>query len=344
MWNESSPVKDSPSDWSKNIDGSERNDNILIRCRLRPINYWNYTEGQAKTVLGHQFESAIGMGQHYLSTSHDIFGVDREVPIHRHKRRLFSFFNPFFLSPTESQSQGSNNYVLVNKKRKSENNSQSPARRERLVVDSQCSLVFIYARWCPFSMALAPSINALARAFPQLPVIAIDVDEYLRYRWSLRVFYVPKLKIFVGDNVYREFNGTDTGLNEMVDFVWRHLRIMPQGPVELRRSDFLGPIPNQLLIRKTDERFLSLVWTIFFLSILYFVTSCLDWRKMRQHLSAVLKSLGHLLDHQDYRSERRNAAAYAVLPSLPPPPPISIPRTQSSVSASTSTEFHPHAD
>lgn len=74
-------------------------------------------------------------------------------------------------------------------------------------------------------MAAAPYINALARAFPQLPVIAIDVDEYLRYRWSLRVFYVPKLKIFVGDNVYREFNGTDTELDEIVDFVWRHLRM-----------------------------------------------------------------------------------------------------------------------
>ncbi|VUZ42482.1 unnamed protein product, partial [Hymenolepis diminuta] len=192
-------------------------------------------------------------------------------------------------------------------------------------------------------MAAAPYINALARAFPQLPVIAIDVDEYLRYRWSLRVFYVPKLKIFVGDNVYREFNGTDTELDEIVDFVWRHLRIMPQGPVELRRSDFLGPIPNQILIRQTDVRFLPFVWTIFLLSVLYFVTSCLDLRRVRQHLSSLLKCPGHLLDRRDYRSERRNAAAYAALPSLPPPP-SSASQTQSSVSTSTSTEPHPTAD
>ncbi|VUZ42481.1 unnamed protein product [Hymenolepis diminuta] len=147
IWNESSPVKDSPSDWSKDIDGSERNDKFVTRCRLRPINYWNYTEGQAKIVLGYQFESAIGVGQHYLSTSHDVFGSDEEIPIHRHKKRLFSFFNPFFLSSPESQGQGSGNYVLVNRKRKPEKSTLSVVTRERLVVDSRCSLVFIYARW-----------------------------------------------------------------------------------------------------------------------------------------------------------------------------------------------------
>lgn len=118
---------------------------------------------------------------------------------------------------------------------------------------------------------------------------------------------------------------------------------MPQGPVELRRSDFLGPIPNQILIRQTDARFLPFVWTIFLLSVLYFVASCLDLRRVRQHLSSLLKCPGHLPDRRDYRSERRNAAAYAALPSLPPPL-SSTSQTQSSVSTSTSTESHPTAD
>lgn len=217
-----------------------------------------------------------------------------------------------------------------------------------------------YQHRCSFSMAAAPYVNALARAFPQLSVVAIDVDEYQRYRWSLRVFYVPRLKIFLGDNVYREFNGTETDLDEMVDFVWLNLRmfclhfslhrlfvgILPQGPVGLRRSDFLGPIPNQLVIRPTDARFLPMVWTVFLLSMVYFVASCLDWRRVRQHLLAALKSLNYLLDRRrghlprpQYHESRRHAAAYAALPL-----PLSSHRSLSSVSASTSTDPHPFAD
>ncbi|KAM7536830.1 hypothetical protein Aperf_G00000086847 [Anoplocephala perfoliata] len=337
-------------EWSKDYENFERNEKFVTRCRLRPINYWNYTQGQAKVVLGHQFEFAIGVSHHYPSSPLDIFdsvSSDREVPIHRHKRRLFSIFNPFFLNPSESQTRDSNNYVLVNRKKRLEKTTLSSPRRERLIVDSQCSLVFIYARWCPFSMAAAPYVNALARAFPQLPLVAIDVDEYLRYRWSLRVFYVPKLKIFVGDNVYREFNGTDTDLDEMVDFVWLNLRILPQGPVGLRRSDFLGPVPNQLVIRPTDAKFLPLVWTVFLLSMVYFLASCFDWRRVRQHLTAAFKSVIYLLDRrrghlfrQHYRESRRHAAAYAALPSPSP----STHRFPSSVVASTSTDPHPHAD
>ena len=72
-------------------------------------------------------------------------------------------------------------------------------------------------------MRAAPYINAIARLFPQLSVVAVDVDEYLRFRWSLRVFYVPIITILVGDSV-NEFNGTDSNLDELVEFVWQNLR------------------------------------------------------------------------------------------------------------------------
>lgn len=159
-WNETSSAKgipfnyivisclcsDSPSEWPKDIDATDRGDKFVTRCRLRSYNYWNYTDAQPKLVLGHQFESALGVGQNYLSTTDDMLGGEREVPIHRHKRRLFSIFNPFFLSQTEPYSRSTGNYVLVNRKMRPEKSQISPVKRERLIVDSQCSLVFIYSR------------------------------------------------------------------------------------------------------------------------------------------------------------------------------------------------------
>lgn len=190
------------TNWQIDLDSSDRSEKIVTQCRLRPVNYWNYTLGRASVIVGHQFDSTIGSVQ---ISSNDIRG-EALPPLQRNNLRLVTILNPFF-----SHLRG--NYIFVKK-------NKSPAR----LVDSSCSLVFIYAQWCPFSMRASPYINAIARAFPQLPVIAIDVDEYLRYRWSLRVFYVPKIKVFVGEHVYKEFNGTDNDLDELVDFVWQSLR------------------------------------------------------------------------------------------------------------------------
>ncbi|CUT98887.1 thioredoxin domain containing protein 15 [Echinococcus multilocularis] len=286
---------DASSNWRKGVDNFESGEKVITRCRLRLVNYWNYTQGRANVVPGYEFGTVVGVSHSSYSHPYGVFSGS--VNPYRHNLRLFSLLNPFF-----SHLRG--NYVFVKNK--------SSAR----LIDSPCNLVFIFAQWCPFSMRAAPYINALARAFPQLPVIAIDVDEYLQFRWSLRVFYVPKIKIFVGDHVYKEFNGTETDLDELADFVWQNLRQIPQGPLELRREDFFGPIPTQLVSRPSDYR-LQVVWVIFLVSSAYFFGYFVDCRGIRRHITAALKLMSHLLDHR--RRRRRNVAAHAALPppSLP---------------------------
>ena len=44
--------------------------------------------------------------------------------------------------------------------------------------DGLCTLVFFYAKWCPFSARAAAKVNALGRMFTSLPVVAIDLAEY----------------------------------------------------------------------------------------------------------------------------------------------------------------------
>ena len=41
-------------------------------------------------------------------------------------------------------------------------------------VVSYCAVVMFYTPWCPFCARVAPTYNALARAFPSLDVFAID--------------------------------------------------------------------------------------------------------------------------------------------------------------------------
>ena len=193
--------KGSPSVWEIDLDASERGEKVGPRCRLRRFNYWNYTLAPVKIYSDHQIESADG-GNNFPS-SHD--GGVEPPPLKRRGLPLVALLNPFF-------SHFRNNYIFVKK-------SKSPTR----ILDNHCSLIFIYAQWCPFSMRAAPYINAIARLFPQLSVVAVDVDEYLRFRWSRRVFYVPIITILVGDRV-NEFNGTDSNLDELVEFVWQNLR------------------------------------------------------------------------------------------------------------------------
>jgi thiol-disulfide isomerase/thioredoxin len=47
--------------------------------------------------------------------------------------------------------------------------------------EGTCTLVMFYAPWCVFCARTAPHYNALARAFPQMDVLAIDAVHFSRY-------------------------------------------------------------------------------------------------------------------------------------------------------------------
>ncbi|KAF5394837.1 hypothetical protein PHET_09987 [Paragonimus heterotremus] len=101
-----------------------------------------------------------------------------------------------------------------------------------------CYLLFVYSTKCPFSIATFPYVKALARSYPQLRVHAVHVDDYLVHRWSLRMLFVPKLELIVDHRIFREYSGSDTSLDGMIDFVWLNIRQMPKGPVGLQPEDY----------------------------------------------------------------------------------------------------------
>ena len=45
----------------------------------------------------------------------------------------------------------------------------------------KCTFIFIYAKWCRFSMAAAPVFNTLGRIYPQLEFIALAINDFQEY-------------------------------------------------------------------------------------------------------------------------------------------------------------------
>lgn len=87
-----------------------------------------------------------------------------------------------------------------------------------------CVILYIYSTKCKFSKASLPYLHALARAFPQLRIVGVQVQDYLVYKWSLRMFYSPKTKLLVDGKIFQEYTDSDINLNSMVEFVWKHFR------------------------------------------------------------------------------------------------------------------------
>ncbi|CAH8536601.1 unnamed protein product [Dicrocoelium dendriticum] len=131
-----------------------------------------------------------------------------------------------------------------------------------------CYLLFIYSMKCPFSIAAFPYVKALARAYPQLFVYAVQVEDYVMHRWSLRMLFVPKLKLIVDGRIFREYSGSDTNLDQMIDFVWLTIRQPPKGPIGIVPDDYKGsPGPLQ----SSANLFLIFSWVVTILSLLYLV-------------------------------------------------------------------------
>ncbi|CAH8868529.1 unnamed protein product [Trichobilharzia szidati] len=100
-----------------------------------------------------------------------------------------------------------------------------------------CYVLFIFSTSCPFSKASVPYVNALARAYPQLPIYGVSVEDYLHYKWSLRMLFVPKLKIIVNGKVFSEYSGSDVDLEQMVEFIWSNMRLLPRVPLHILSVD-----------------------------------------------------------------------------------------------------------
>ncbi|CAG5123023.1 unnamed protein product, partial [Candidula unifasciata] len=83
---------------------------------------------------------------------------------------------------------------------------------------SPCVLVMFYAPWCHFCAKAAPHYNVLARAFPQLDVLAVDTSHFSYLNARFGTVAVPNLMLFHARSAVR-FNHTARVLDNFIQFV-----------------------------------------------------------------------------------------------------------------------------
>lgn len=138
-------------------------------------------------------------------------------------------------------------------------------------MEAECLLVFFHARACPFSAHAAPHFNALARAFPNVRLVALDALRFHGINSQYGVVGVPTLKMFHNGRPVGKFNGTEYNLQAFCRFVQAITGQQP-GLMLVTSKDFQGPV-SSVVVREVDY-FLVLSWSfILMCCVYYFVKS-----------------------------------------------------------------------
>ncbi|XP_078579501.1 thioredoxin domain-containing protein 15-like isoform X2 [Branchiostoma floridae x Branchiostoma japonicum] len=118
-----------------------------------------------------------------------------------------------------------------------------------------------YAAWCPFSAAAAPPYHALARAFPDVLLLAIDAIANSHLNTRFGTVAVPNIMLFYNGKALSRFNQSERSLEQLRMFVRNHTGLEGDPSVELTPEDFAGPLPTA----PTDEPdyFLWASWAFF---------------------------------------------------------------------------------
>lgn len=138
-------------------------------------------------------------------------------------------------------------------------------------MEADCLLVFFYARACPFSAKAAPHFNALARAYPNVKMVALDALKYGGTNTVYGIVGVPTLKVFHNGRPYGKFNGTDYNIQSFSKFLHA---VTGKSALSLlvTSKDFQGPISS--VVETETDYFLVLSWLfIIVCSVYYFMQS-----------------------------------------------------------------------
>lgn len=137
--------------------------------------------------------------------------------------------------------------------------------------EADCVLVLFFARACPFSAHAAPHFNALARAYPNVKLVALDALKYHGINAQYGIVGVPTLKMFHNGRPVGKFNGTEYNIHSFSKFVNAITGMSPEALVVMSK-DFQGPVSS--VVEKETDYFLVLSWIfIIICSVYYFMQS-----------------------------------------------------------------------
>ncbi|KAL3876187.1 hypothetical protein ACJMK2_034058 [Sinanodonta woodiana] len=109
---------------------------------------------------------------------------------------------------------------------------------------SDCILVLFFAPWCHFCAKTAPHYNALARAFPQLDVLAVDAAHFSNLNARFGTVSVPNILLFHQSRAVMRFNQTERNLDTLVNFIKNATGLEPNTTVNVTEADYIGPLSS----------------------------------------------------------------------------------------------------
>ncbi|XP_076450528.1 uncharacterized protein LOC143286711 isoform X2 [Babylonia areolata] len=124
---------------------------------------------------------------------------------------------------------------------------------------SDCVLVMFYAPWCHFCAATAPHYNAVARAFPQLEVLAVDTVHFSNLNARFGTVAVPNIMLFHQSRSAVRFNHTERHFHTLLEFITNTTGLEANSSVELSPEDYEGPL-SSIPTEETDY----LLWFAWF--------------------------------------------------------------------------------
>ena len=101
-----------------------------------------------------------------------------------------------------------------------------------------------YAPWCPFCADIAPHYNAIARAFYQIDILAIDAIHFSNLNSRFGTIAVPNIIVFHNAKAVARFNSTERTFLSIRDFISKVTGLRPNKTVELADFDSEGPLKN----------------------------------------------------------------------------------------------------
>jgi len=125
-----------------------------------------------------------------------------------------------------------------------------------------CSLTLFFADWCHFSAAAAPHFNALARAFPQLPVHAVDSSKHHSLNTQYGVMAVPTILVFHNSKPLYKYNLTEYSLDKFIEFVSLVTGLEAVNGTTVESEDFEGPVPSVAVEHRNLYLWLALTFSL----------------------------------------------------------------------------------
>jgi len=144
------------------------------------------------------------------------------------------------------------------------NDSLSPMRNE-------CSIVIFYSPYCIFSARAAPALNGIARYYPNISVVAVDITESNSINMKYGIVAIPTVLLVHNIRPIAKLNHTNATLESLRDFIVRYTGLkanIDDANLTHIEFDFVGPLPSKIVDK--PDWLLLISWCFLLITGVYY--------------------------------------------------------------------------